>query len=122
MLTAAGQVVYMLTWPNGKSYIGKTGNLRRRVADLRRSRLLAHVWTAHGDPEVRVLHRCALRAEVFVLEAYEIHRRGTMAPDGYNVSPGAEGRTVDQVRAWTDHPDFPRLSPAALQAWRWLTR
>ena len=116
------QLVYMLTWPNGKSYIGKTNNLDRRTAALRRSKLLTAVWRSHGEPEVTVLHRCALRAEVFVLEAYEIHRHGTLTPNGYNVSPGAEGRTVEQVRAWTTHPDFERLSPAALEAWRWLTR
>ena len=116
------QLVYMLTWRNGKSYIGKTKNLRQRLGALRRSKLLAHVWRTHGEPDVTVLHRCALRAEVFVLEAYEIHRRGTTAPDGYNVSPGAEGRTVEQVRAWTSHPDFKRLSPAAVEAWRWVTR
>ena len=116
------QLVYKLTWPNGKSYIGKTNNLRRRMGALRRSKLLAAVWRSHGEPEVAVLHRCELRAEVFVLEAYEIHRHGTTAPKGYNVSPGAEGRTVEQVRAWTSHPDFKRLSSAALEAWRWLTR
>ena len=70
-----------------------------------------------------ILHRCELRAEVFVLEAYEIHHRGTLAPGGYNIKGGAEGRTVEQVEAWIHCPGFLEgFSPAALKAWRWFVR
>ena len=56
-----------------------------------------------------------------ILEAWEIHNRNTRPPNGYNILPGAEGRTVDQVRAWVHHCDFPKLSPAARKAWEWYT-
>lgn len=60
-----------------------------------------------------------MRAEAFVLEPFEIAKRGTLVPAGYNIMPGAEGRTVRQVREWADHPDFPKLSAAARAAWDW---
>lgn len=114
------ELVYLLDWrPAGRCYVGKTNNLKRRLSALRRERLSA-VWRVHGEPRVEVLHRCVLRAEVFVLEPWEIAGRGTLKPNGYNQSAGAEGRTVDDLRQWVDHCDFPRLSPAARRAWEWI--
>ena len=114
-------VVYMLDWSlaGGRAYIGKTAGLDRRLREHSRGRLLA-VWRKHGPPAVTVLHRCALRSEAFILEPWEIHQRRTLAPGGYNLAPGAEGRTVAEVRAWATHPDFRKLSPAAHAAWEWF--
>ena len=101
-----------------------------RVPGLRQSAaaLLRQIaWAGlSGRVTAEALPRCfggvrRLRSEVFVLEAYEIARLGTLASGGYNFRPGAEGCTVDQVRAWLHHPDFPRLSPEARKAWDWFT-
>ena len=61
-----------------------------------------------------------MRAETFVLEPFEIHRLGTLSPFGYDMTAGAEGRTVQQVREWTTYPDFSRLSAEARTAWQWF--
>lgn len=122
----AEHCIYLLDWTKagGRMYVGKTNDLKRRLPALRRSRnAVGAAFRKRGDPEVVILHRCELRAEVFVLEAYEIHHRGTLAPGGYNIKGGAEGRTVEQVEAWIYCPGFLEgFSPAALKAWRWFVR
>ena len=123
MTNKKAHLIYLLQFASGRCYIGKTNNLDRRLATHAKSRttLPGLAWRQHGAPEIEILHRCVLRAEAFILEAWEIHNRNTRSPNGYNILPGAEGRTVDQVRAWVHHCDFPKLSPAVRKAWEWYT-
>ena len=121
----ADELVYFLDWSaaGGRGYVGKTNDLERRLASHRKSERNAAVRQAfmkYGDPKITILHRCKMRAETFVLEPFEIHRLGTLSPGGYNMTAGAEGRTVQQVREWTTHPDFSRLSAEARAAWQWF--
>lgn len=114
--------VYMLDWrpSGGLCYIGKTRRLKDRVQAHRRGGLKA-VFLKHGEPEIEILHECHMRAEAFVLEAWEIRAHGTLRrPGGYNGSLGAEGRCPADLMAWTEFPEFPFLSERARRAWEWL--
>ena len=122
----AEHVVYMLTFADGRRYIGKTTDVGRRLAQLRTrgNTRLKVMLRDHGEPDVTILHRrChpapyVARAQVFVLEAWEIAQRD---PE-LNVTRGAEARTPEDVRAWKKMPAWPAFSAdeKALEAWKWF--
>lgn len=87
-------LVYKLTSPSGRSYIGVTSNLKQRV--------LHHSWNA--DTAIgRALRKYGLEAfsvevlfegsreDCFRREAQLIEEHGTLAPAGYNLVAGGEG-------------------------------
>lgn len=95
--------VYLLTFPNGKVYVGMsrtdargldTNRYRQHACAARAGKQLPlyNAWRKHGAPEMSILSRhgdratCAL-AEIEAIEAYE----SMDTSRGYNLMPGGEG-------------------------------
>jgi hypothetical protein len=90
-------IVYKLTFPNGKSYIGQTvRDLQTRIgqhgAAAKAGSLLAvHcAWRKHGEPTAEVVATCESTDELHRAEIDAIKRCGTLAPGGYNLGYGGE--------------------------------
>lgn len=87
--------IYLLTFPNGKKYVGQTTQVlaerlwqhKSAIQHRKHNIVLYRAWEAHGDPEVAVLHECAVE-ELNDLEIQAIKDHGTLVPNGYNLSPG----------------------------------
>lgn len=101
--------LYRLDFPNGKSYVGITKNFsssrfedhkRRAFGGSKKKYLLSNAWKKHGDPKLVILavleNHMLPEAEVRAVKAFK-----TMAPDGYNMTPGGEvsPMTVPEVAA-----------------------
>jgi hypothetical protein len=89
--------LYLLTFQNGKSYVGQTvRTLQTRIAQHRNSAkrgslLPVHcAWRSHGEPEVKVIAEYATHEELHIAEIAAITAVGTLTPNGYNVSYGGE--------------------------------
>ncbi len=84
-------LVYRLSLPNGKSYIGVTTDLERRLSEHRcRDTLIGRAIRKHGEPSVQVLVICSEDT------AYDIERKAVLAfntlhPNGYNLMGGGMG-------------------------------
>ena len=90
-------VIYLLTFPNGKQYIGQTVRmLDIRISQHRQSAnagslLPVHcAWRKHGEPSVSVLGTYGDMESLHAAEIALIGEYGTRAPNGYNVSFGGE--------------------------------
>lgn len=99
-------LLYLITnTVNGKQYVGITnGTLKRRFGDhvlaSKRPRVPLHLAIAKYGREVfRVeeLARGRSREELCEMEREEIARRGTLAPAGYNLTPGGDGQSPGYV-------------------------
>lgn len=86
-------VVYLLTFPNGKKYVGVTYQLHKRLkGHATAPTLVGNAWRKHGQPHVGKLfegslEQCYLNEPLFI----ELHE--TLAPLGYNQSVGGRGGT-----------------------------
>lgn len=107
-------VLYRLLFPSGKQYIGITSQhprtrFNRHILDARRGK----DWPV--SRAIRKYGRDAIRLEVLViadmgylkeLERRAIEQFGTLAPVGYNVSPGGDLLFVNQrenaLRQWAN--------------------
>lgn len=89
--------VYLLTFTNGKSYVGITSNLRRRIRDHRKNAengktyALSNAWRKHGEPLVKQLFEVDSYETAFWLEQLMVVGHGTKAPNGYNMTDGGDG-------------------------------
>jgi len=90
-------VIYLLTFPNGKQYIGQTVRmLGTRISQHRQavnagSLLPVHcAWRKHGEPSVSILGEYGDMASLHAAEISLIASHGTLAPNGYNVAFGGE--------------------------------
>ena len=99
-------ILYLITnTVNGKQYVGITnGTLKRRFGDhvlaSKRPRVPLHLALAkYGCEAFRVeeLARGGTREELCAMERDEIARRGTLAPAGYNLTPGGDGQSPGYV-------------------------
>ena len=94
--------IYLATnTKNDKQYVGMTaGDPQRRFRGHCRSaaggsKLPFHLAIAkYGESAftLEVLHNATSRAELQALERQEIAARGTIAPGGYNLTPGGDGQ------------------------------
>ena len=113
--------VYLATSPSGKQYVGATMRTvktrwKRHCADAARGRA-SHLATAirkYGPDAftVEVLHEGDEREMVFALEIAEILQRGTVSPEGYNLTHGGDGGALapsEETRA--------KLSAASKANW-----
>lgn len=96
--------VYCLTFPNGKKYIGQTGDLGRRMRQYMQKgeeasgSMVCDAILEYGLDlvdvcvlaEVKTGDRGDLLLALSVLEIKYIRDVGTLAPNGYNVSVGGE--------------------------------
>lgn len=90
-------LIYLLTFPNGKKYVGITTQLlaqriskHRNDAMVRESTKPLHrAWRKYGEPQASVI----LETSADRLQEEEIRlikELGTQVPNGYNVSPGGQ--------------------------------
>lgn len=89
--------LYQLTFSNGKVYIGqtvRTMNVRmaqHRTSAKRGSNLPVHnAWRKYGEPSVSILLECDCAEELHQAEIDMIQKCGSLAPNGYNLSPGGD--------------------------------
>lgn len=86
--------VYLLTFKNGKCYVGYSMNPKQRLrqhASEKRRGPLPHAIVKYGLPELTILHTVETVEEASYLEVEEIAVRKTQAPLGYNLTQGGEG-------------------------------
>lgn len=89
--------VYLLTFPNGKSYVGITSDLKRRIRDHRKAAeagkpyALSNAWRKHGEPSVSLISGAKDYETAYWLEQLFIVVHNTKAPNGYNMTDGGDG-------------------------------
>lgn len=105
-------IIYRLTFPNGKVYIGMTVvSLRRRLychafkARQESPKLAVHrAWKLHGEPVAEIIETVDA-TELAAAEKRQILSHNSFGPSGYNLTPGGEdspmkvAATVEKVRA-----------------------
>lgn len=92
-------VVYLLTFPNGKRYVGKTNDWKRRWRGHKHgarygSRMPVHsAMRKYGFDSVKVefVAFASNRDELIQLEKEQIALLNTQSPVGYNLTTGGEG-------------------------------
>ncbi len=90
-------LIYLLTFPNGKKYVGQTkGTMERRLAQHknnaqqhRKNELLYNAWRKHGMPQVLILAELPI-AELNEAERSMITALATLEPNGYNLTSGGD--------------------------------
>ena len=105
-------LVYVLTFPDGKEYVGQTGGpMWQRLVNHRRDVLRDHVrpicqaFAQYGQAQARVTiiaSGISERAERVLIEAETIAKRNTIYPNGLNVCDRADTVThlhTSEVRA-----------------------
>ncbi len=86
--------VYLLTFQNGKQYVGVSNNPRRRYSQHRRSQTpCGEAFRKHGDP-VLDLVIIAERDYCFEIEGRLTDTLGTVTPNGYNLQRGGCGGSI----------------------------
>jgi group I intron endonuclease len=90
-------LIYLLTFKNGKRYVGQTvRSLPVRVSQHRRmvkygSQLAVHcAWRKHGEPEIEVLGEYGDMDSLHAAEKDFIASLNTLSPHGYNIGYGGE--------------------------------
>ena len=90
-------IVYRLLFPNGKSYVGITDYLTRRIAEHKLKAKkednlpISNAIRKHGEFQVEVLSRHIKRNRAYGAEMFFIKKYNTIAPNGYNVCEGGPG-------------------------------
>ena len=90
--------IYMLTSPSGKSYIGKTVNLKKRMNEHKHvdsCPILKKAIDKYGfeNFKLTILFDDVPQRDLNALERHSIWLWNTYAPNGYNASLGGEGNT-----------------------------
>ena len=90
-------ILYELTFPNGKKYVGQTVRSmdirfrQHRSSAETGSPLAVHcAWRKHGEPSVAVLGEYDDADTLHAAEVKAIADRGTLSPHGYNLGFGGE--------------------------------
>ena len=93
-------IVYKITNNiNGKSYIGQTVNLKKRLCEHKRARkntAISHAINKYGflNFSVEILSYCVSRVGLNKMEQFYINSHNTTVPFGYNIrSGGGQGHT-----------------------------
>lgn len=103
--------IYLLTFPNGKVYVGQTVlSPKRRFAAHRFAASLIHprcpvhcAWKKYGEPTLELLTECNIEI-LSDMEKDFIALFASFGPHGYNMTPGGEvspmltPETVEKVR------------------------
>lgn len=89
--------IYCATFPNGKKYIGKTGNFKKRVSLHRHYAFVKlhknkfyYAMRKHGWPEWSIIGEFADESLAFDIEIATIRDLDTQA-HGYNTASGGQG-------------------------------
>jgi len=95
-------VVYQLLFSNGKSYIGATKNLKRRLGEIKNNKRNGKVTTAWkdlGQPQIIILYKSETDNFLDLKEIEEkfVKELNTLFPNGYNSTPHGQGGPYDIV-------------------------
>lgn len=88
--------LYLLTFPNGKSYVGisKRPNVRlkehRKRAENGATHAIYQAWRKHGEPIMQIIGKATNYETGFAMEIALIDRLNTKAPNGYNMTDGGD--------------------------------
>lgn len=91
--------LYLLTFPNGKRYVGVTVDLQHRLRGHksgRTSALTRRAWRKHGAPKAEILV-IGEREYIYGMEHAAIEQYGTRAPAGYNLADGGCGGVAGPI-------------------------
>lgn len=95
-------LIYQLISPSGKSYVGVTSNLKRRLKEHRKGQqAIGEALRKYGQEnfEIEILAKAGSYAKAHRIERSAIRQLGTMAPDGYNLHRGGRGGApTEEVR------------------------
>lgn len=89
--------VYLLTFPNGKCYVGITRDMKKRLREHirnsteKRNAALFNAIRKHGIPKMDAIAVVPTYEEAFAMEKAKIGELGTLAPGGYNMTEGGDG-------------------------------
>lgn len=92
-----GVSLYLLTFPNGKCYVGiaKRPNVRFRqhanAAENGSMFALSNAWRKYGAPAMRIIGKADHYDTAYAMEIALIEQLGTLAPNGYNMTKGGDG-------------------------------
>ena len=96
--------IYLLTFPNGKGYVGQTRQTTgKRLAQHRRDlkkriSALYNAWRHYGEPHCLVLGEIP-DAQLDTQEIAAIALLGTQRPNGYNIAAGgSSAEMADETR------------------------
>ena len=99
--------LYLLTFSNGKSYVGvtKRPNVRFRAhkknAEMGKPFALSQAWRKHGEPVMTIIGKVTNYETAFAMEIALIERLNTKAPGGYNMTNGGDSLVgVIRGEAW----------------------
>jgi len=127
-------ILYMLTFPNGKIYIGQTVRaMHTRLAQHRQSsrngsNLPVHcAWRMHGEPDVTVLAELESQEALHAAEIATIKALGTICPNGYNLGHGGEtapsknhdvAKKISLAASGRKYADTTQWSVASTEHWK----
>lgn len=90
-------ILYRLSFPNGKNYIGQTVRSmtirvnQHRTAAKRGSPLAVHcAWRKYGEPSVSIVGEYECHEDLHAAEIAAICDGNTLSPNGYNIGFGGE--------------------------------
>ena len=85
--------IYQIYFPtNGKSYIGQTNNMKRRMSQhYSNDFIVGKALRKYTDWKVYILYTVKFRNEANRIEIEEIHNFNSLVPNGYNLTKGGEG-------------------------------
>lgn len=95
-------VIYKITSPSGKSYIGQTKNLSRRLEKHRHSsstcRAFSNAISKYGWEQmlVEILYNELTLDEANKLETQSILTLNTLYPNGYNLTTGGDSKILSE--------------------------
>lgn len=103
-------LIYKFTSPSGKSYIGQTNNLKRRIEEHKlrgKCRAFNSAINKHGFENFtqEILKDNLTIKEANHWEVFYIKEHGTLSPNGYNLATGGDGsipslETRERMSAW----------------------
>lgn len=127
-------ILYMLTFQNGKIYIGQTvRTMQTRFAQHRQSsrngsKLPVHsAWRVHGEPAVNVLAEFGSHEELNAAEIATINALNALCPNGYNLGHGGEtapsknpdvGRNISLAAIGRKYADTTAWVKASTEQWK----
>lgn len=88
--------LYLMTFPNGKSYVGITKRPNVRLREHRKraatgaAQAIYQAWRKHGEPTMQIIGKATNYETAFAMEVALIERMGTKAPNGYNMTDGGD--------------------------------
>jgi len=89
--------IYIFTFPNGKQYVGKSVDIKRRIQRHFRcedGQVVSDAIMKYGKENVKIdviLYPGILSVALCAIEEWKIRQIGSKSPNGYNLTSGGDG-------------------------------